>query len=141
MGFALCCGIFCALLTSLIRSSTVVHSLISLLAKRKISAHHFAKSSSMMPGIFLFTRSDLALTERTLQSSPLGSSTPVHSPCGLLGDDFVCRVLVVRRKRTHSPAAQGAAVHAISKDGTRGGGISALLGSASDRVVFRLTAV
>ena len=64
MVFALCCGIFCALLTSLIRSSTVVHSLISLLAKRKISAHHFAKSSSTMPGIFLrlkSIRTDLSL--------------------------------------------------------------------------------
>ena len=30
-----------------------VHSLISLLAKLKISAHHRAKASSTMPGIFL----------------------------------------------------------------------------------------
>ena len=137
MGFALCCGIFCALPASLIRSSTVVHSLISLLAKRKISAHHFAKSSSTMPGIFLYTeRSCFAgarlavvaarveygrtLPLRTPRQNPPGCARSLRNQRVLGAEEFVCRVLVVRRKR--SPAAQGAAAYVISKDGTRGGG-------------------
>ena len=89
IGFALCCGIFCALPTSLIRSSTVVHSLISLLAKRKISAHHFAKSSSTMPGIFLYTeRSCFAgarlavVAARVEYASTLPLRTPRQNPPG-----------------------------------------------------------
>ena len=49
MGFALHYGLFCALLASLIRSSVFTHSLISLLAKRKIATYCCAKSSSTMP--------------------------------------------------------------------------------------------
>jgi O-antigen/teichoic acid export membrane protein len=40
---------------------------------------------SITPAFFFCARSDLAVPERALRSSPLGSSTQVHSPRGLLG--------------------------------------------------------
>ena len=65
-----------------------VHSLISFLAKLKISAHHGAKASSTMPGIFFCSRSDIALPERALRASPLPASlhyavtsSRVSTPC------------------------------------------------------------
>ena len=56
-----------------------VHSLISLLAKLKISTHHGAKASNTAPEIFFCSRSDLALPERALRRSILQLRTPVRA--------------------------------------------------------------
>ena len=80
MGFALHYGLFCALLASLIRSSVFTHSLISLLAKRKIAAYCCAKSSSTMPGIFFVHGAFLlALASLAVVAARVEDSSPLPS--------------------------------------------------------------